>query len=77
MNFGGGGNKKQEGNNNFPTPPEGGFQMPENFEKNNQEQKKQNERKNFDRENFGGICIDGCRRRFGSLGFAPAYGNCY
>ena len=31
MNFGGGGNKKQVGDNNFPTPPEGGFQMPENF----------------------------------------------
>ena len=31
MNFGGGGNKKQGDNNNFPTPPEGGFQMPENF----------------------------------------------
>lgn len=31
MNFGGGGNKKQVGDNNFPTPSEGGFQMPENF----------------------------------------------
>lgn len=32
MNFGGkGGDKKQNGNNNFPTPPEGGFQMPDNF----------------------------------------------
>ena len=31
MNFGGGDNKKKAGNNNFPAPPEGGFQMPENF----------------------------------------------
>ncbi len=32
MNFGGGGKERnQNGNNNFPTPPEGGFQMPENF----------------------------------------------
>ena len=32
MDFGGGGKEKnQNGNNNFMTPPEGGFQMPENF----------------------------------------------
>ena len=32
MNFGGGGKERNKnGNNNFPTPPEGGFQMPENF----------------------------------------------
>ncbi len=56
MNFGGGGNRNQKGNNNFPTPPEGGFQMPENFasggqgmpappnfERNNQDQNGENQ----------------------------------
>ena len=80
MDFGGNdGDKKQVGNNNFPTPPEGGFQMPENFnnggqgmpappnfEGNNQDQNIQGERRTFDRENFGGE--RGGRGGFGGMG---------
>ena len=64
MNFGGGGNKKQEGNN-FPTPPEGGFKMPENFgnggqgmptppnfERNNQDQNGENQNTQGERRAF-------------------------
>ena len=65
MNFGGGGNGKQAGKNNFPVPPEGGFQMPENFEnggqgmpappvfeRNNQEQNDENMNVQKERKGF-------------------------
>ena len=80
-NMGGGGKERnQNGNNNFPTPPEGGFQMPENlasggqgmpaspnFERNNQDQNTQGERKTFDRGNFDGG-EQGGRGGFGGMG---------
>lgn len=81
MNFGGnGGDKKQEGTNNFMAPPEGGFQIPENFgnggqgmpappsfERNNQDQNTQDEARTFDRGNFG-IGDRGGRGGFGGMG---------
>ena len=75
----GGGNKgdKIAAGNNFPSPPEGGFKMPENFanggqdipvppnfEGNTQNQNAEGERKSFDRGNFGG----GGRGGFGGMG---------
>ena len=74
MNFGGGGNKKQ-GGNNFPTPPEGGFKMPENFEnfgqgmptppsfeRNNQDQTSESQNTQGERRTFNRENFDGGER---------------
>ncbi len=82
MNFGGGVNKKQADNNKFPTPPEGGFGMPENFRNNgenrmqmpgfdNNSQQSNDENKNMqgERRKFDKGNFDGSERGgFGGFG---------
>jgi len=63
MDFGGNDDKKKSEGNNFPSPPEGGFKMPENFGEAGANmpsppgmdmQNPDNQERSFSRSNFGG-----------------------